>query len=209
MASVAQDTRTSLEDYWSRNLPYLMIGIGIFAAGLLFGALASQVLTVPERSALAAAVQRWVAFEAVHRFDPVLFRQVLAENLRSLGLLYLLGISIAGLPLILAVLFFRGFVIGFALAFLTGNVAAGAVSVTVGQVVAQNCFLAPVLLAQGALALAFAWRLIAARPGERRRSLWPGFAGYTGISVVLAAGVAWASAVEAFLAPLLLSLRLH
>jgi stage II sporulation protein M len=204
VATVARDTRTSLEDYWSQNLSYLLVGTAVFAVGLLFGALASQVLTVPERTALAALVERWTAFEAAHRFDPAIFRRVLAENLRSLGLLYLLGISIAGIPLILALLFFRGFVIGFAVAFLSPNLAVG-----VGQVVAQNCFLVPVWLAQGTLALAFAWRLIAAPSGSRRRSLWPAFAAYTGVSVVLAAGMAWASAVEAFLAPLLVALHLH
>ena len=192
------------ERRWSRYFPYFLISLAVFGVGLLFGSLATEVLTVGERSQLHTVLESLVRWESAHLILPSLYRAALISNLKILGLLYVLGISVAGIPLVLAVLFFRGFVVGFALAFLAQNLRGQGLGVTIATVVAQNLFMVPVFVVSGTLALWFSWSLLSSRARAERVSLWPALASYTGISAVLALALAWASLVEVIASPLLL-----
>ncbi len=192
------------ESSWSRYAPYFLLCLLAFGLGLGFGGLATGVLGRGERLALLTSVKRLVQWETGPLTLVPLYRRALMENLKVLGLLYILGISVAGIPLLLAVLFFRGFVIGFAVTYLSQNLHWLGMASLLSTVVAQNLFMVPVYLVMGTLGLWFSVGLLSSRRGIPRASLWPAFGGYTGMSVVLAVALAWATAVEVAGSPLLL-----
>ena len=193
------------ERYWSRYLPYLLVSIAVFAVGLVFGSLATEVITASERLHLTDWLTTLLGWETGHSIPIQLYRAALLTNLKGLGILYVLGISVAGLPLVLAVLFLRGFVVGFAFAFLSQTSHHHAIGVILTTVVAQNLFMVPLYLMAGTLALWFSWNLLAF-PRHGRVRPWRALAVYTGVSAVVAAGMFWATAVEVMGSPLLLHL---
>ncbi len=194
----------SWESSWSRYAPYFLLCLLVFALGLAFGGLATGVLDRGERLQLLTSMERLVHWETGPMALVPLYRRALIENLKVLGLLYILGISVAGIPLVLAVLFFRGFVIGFAVAYVSQNVHWLGIATLLATVVVQNLFMVPVYLVAGTLALWFSVGLLSSRRGIARGSLWPAFGGYTGMGVVLAVALAWATVVEVAGSPLLL-----
>ncbi len=192
------------ETYWSRYLPYLAVITAVFALGLLFGSLATEVLSASERVQLTAWMEALLHWESTHFLSSEVYQQALVANIKLLGLLYVLGISVAGIPLVLAVLFLRGFVVGFAMAFLA-QASVHRLVIPLATVVAQNIFLVPLYLMAGTLALWFSWNLI--RPNKAKQAKpFRAFGGYTIACSLLAAGMFWASAVEVAGSPLLLHL---
>jgi len=194
------------EGYWSRYLPYLLMTVAVFSLGLLFGSLATEVLTSSERLQLAIWLKTVVNFESSRLFSATMFRSALIANMKVLGLLYVLGISVAGIPLVLAVLFLRGFVVGFGFAFLSQSASGHGLSVLLTTVVAQNLFMVPIYLTAGTLALWFSWNLIR-KDGASKVAPWKALGGYTLASSLLSVGMLWASAVEVMGSPLLLHLE--
>lgn len=193
-------------DQWSRFLPYLLVATGIFGIGLLFGTLATQILTGPERVQLTNVLHTLLSWETQHIGGTALYRPALLHNVKVLGLVYLLGISVAGIPLVLAVLFFRGFVVGFAITFLSQIMTAHGIEIAIATVVAQNLFMIPLYILAGTLALWFSWNLLSARAKPDRVPVWRALANYTLASAALAAAMFWATAIEVWGSPLLLHL---
>lgn len=193
------------EQYWSRFLPYFLITLAVFGLGLLFGSLATEVLTVAERVQLNAWLQRMISWERGHLFTMQVYRSAVITNLKGLGLLYLLGISVAGIPLVLAMLFLRGFVVGFALAFLEQQTQATGhgLGIVLAALVTQNLFLVPLYVMTATLGLWFAWTLLATSQRDRVRP-FKALATYTVVCFVLALGMFWATAVEVVGSPFLL-----
>jgi len=193
------------EAYWSRYLPYLLVILSVFTVGLLFGSLATGVLTAADDARLALWLGHVVGWEQNHLFSTTIYRAALMNNLKLVGLLYILGISVVGIPLVLAILFLRGFVIGFAFAFLTRASGTHILGVILATVVAQNLFMIPIYVVAGTLALWFSWNLVR-RDHVPRTAPWKALGGYTLVSALISAAMFWATAVEVAGSPFLLHL---
>ena len=123
-----------------------------------------------------------------------------------LGLLYVLGVSVAGLPLVLVLLFFRGFVLGFSVGFLVETLRVQGMLVTVAAIGLQDLFLLPALALAGAGALSFSWQLISPRHRNQPHAVLQGFAAFTGLVLSLSLVVVVGTAIETYAGPLLLHL---
>jgi stage II sporulation protein M len=187
-----------------RYLPYLLISLATFALGVVFGLMAYGVLTPTELQGLRQAVNEWVARLRTAGPEPGWFTPALTTNLKSLGLLYLLGLSVVGLPLVLAALFLRGFVIGFSLGVLWNDRTQPIMGWVLGSVALQNVLWVPALVVTGALALSFSWWLIRGRGTFGEPGLGAEFGQYTVGSALMAAVAVAATAWEVLGAPALL-----
>lgn len=141
-----------------------------------------------------------------------LFRQgVRYDVLRTIGLLYLTGLSWVGAPLILLTIFARGFALGFTAALLITPVSWRAFIVGTAALLPQNLLLVPALIVAAVASLHFSWVsltcLFAARR-ERRNGemeIRRQFLAATAM-VLLAAGMATlANLVTAYVTPVLLA----
>jgi stage II sporulation protein M len=93
---------------------------------------------------------------------------VVEDVIRTAGLVWLLGLSVIGVPLIAAVVFLRGFMLGFTLGFLLENLVLRGVALAVVALLPQNLLLIPGLICAAVGAIAFSWgalRIMLGRPG--------------------------------------------
>jgi stage II sporulation protein M len=92
----------------------------------------------------------------------------LDKVLKPAGLIWVLGMSVVGVPLIAAVIFMRGFVLGFSLVFILKALALRGVLLAIVALVPQNLFYLPglVLAATGAVIFSGkALQIVLGKPG--------------------------------------------
>jgi|BEDMetMinimDraft_2_1075160.scaffolds.fasta_scaffold03821_2 stage II sporulation protein M len=192
-------------DWWARHQTYGILVLATFVFGGIAGALALDALGGADRLALVALVKSFL--NLVSERSPAnidLLGIALLTNLKVLGLIYVMGVSVAGLPLILLAIFFRGFVLGFAVGFLLGTLHSVGMGLALIAVVLPNLVLVPAWLATGTGGVAFSWQLLAQRNRLASWRLSEAFLQYTVVALVGAVEVGVGSALQALLAPTVL-----
>lgn len=191
--------------WWGRHQTYAALVLTAFVLGSLVGALALRVLSLSERMDLAVLLNQFMAHVAISPgIGAALFGTALITNLKVLGLIYVLGVSVAGFPLVLLALFFRGFVLGFAVGVFVTLLHGAGFWLALIAVALPNLVLVPAWLTAGAGGLGFSWRLLAHNRERGRGSLADSFAEYTLVSLAGALVVVLGSALEVVVAPVVL-----
>lgn len=195
-----------LQEHFGRYTTQLYIAAAALLVGILFGALAIGTLSVADKLSLLGYMRRFLDVEALAPTYHNIFQRALADNLKVVGLLYLLGVSVAGMPLVVVLVFFRGFVLGFASAFLVSTMHWQGVGVGLATIGLSNIFVLPALIIAAAVALGFSWDLIAPRTRRNVPYLGRGFAFFTGLVMVMSAVTLVGTALESYASPYLLHL---
>ncbi|NMP21135.1 stage II sporulation protein M [Sulfobacillus harzensis] len=193
-----------IQQHFGRYTPQLYIALATLLVGILFGVLAVGTLSMADKLSLLGYLRRFLNLEAQAPTYHHIFRQALADNLKVLGLLYLLGVSVAGMPLVMVIVFFRGFVLGFASAFLVTAMQWQGAGVGLATIGLTNIFVLPALVIAASVALGFSWDLISPKRRQEGVELARGFAFFTGLVVVMAAVTLVGTALESYASPFLL-----
>ncbi|PSR24167.1 MAG: stage II sporulation protein M [Sulfobacillus acidophilus] len=193
-----------LQAHFGRYTIQLYLVLAALAVGVLFGILAIGTLSVADKLSLLAYLKRFVDVEAAGPTYHHVFRSALTQNLKLIGLMYVLGISVAGMPLVLLVIFFRGFVLGFAADFLVAGMHWTGVTLGLVTIGLQSVFLLPALVLAGAVALGFSWDLVSPATRHDAPHLGRHFAFFTGLVMVMAAVTLVGTSLEAYASPFLM-----
>ncbi|WP_233096169.1 stage II sporulation protein M [Alicyclobacillus sp. SO9] len=209
---MAVPLKVNLYESWStikhKAEPHIhvwMFLIGICAIGLLFGGAVAGQLNQSDVSVLSASVNNLLNAISHHQLASPsdLWWQRVTGDLQVLGLLWLFGVSVIGLPFVAVVLFLRSFSVGFAVGFTViqfgwkGLVLAG-LGIFTHQLISIL-----VLLVAGVMAVRFSSRIL--QKTESLTTLSIRFLGYTGLYVLCAAGLMVSAGLQAFVMPHLLS----
>lgn len=163
--------RDSLKSSW----PLYLLVLAIFALGLICGALNVNFLP-------AAKV------EALHDYIDAFFKQALGLHVDTsqvaweaiynkiimMAALYILGLTIIGIPAILGLIFLRGFVLGFTVAFLSRDLAWLGLLLAAASIMPQNLLYLPALFIGAVAALSFAL-LLFPRSSSTWSKVWGAF----------------------------------
>ncbi|MBE3577437.1 MAG: stage II sporulation protein M [Limnochordales bacterium] len=202
--------RIYLENRWH----VLVLVVFILLVGAIAGAGWALTLPEDELSSLQELLESFhqSAWQATGAAPAELFRQgVKYDVLRTIGLLYLIGLSWVGAPLILLMIFARGFALGFTAAILVTPLSWRGLIVGTAALLPQNLLLVPAVVVAAVASLHFSWVSLASLLAPRKE--WRGeeaeirrqFLAATAM-VLLAAGMATlANLVTAYVTPLLLT----
>ncbi|MGQ9778823.1 MAG: stage II sporulation protein M [Bacillota bacterium] len=157
--------RERVRAYLGEHLGYLALVFLLFFMGIVFGALTVNNLPATERqnllSYLCSFLRSLGPSTALHKAG--LAREAILSNAKTIGFLFLLGLSAIGTPFILLVVFTRGFVLGFTVGFLVKQLMLKGFFFSLVAVVPQNLLFTPALLAAAAADLDLGWTLIRTR----------------------------------------------
>jgi len=187
-------------------LLYLVV-VGFFALGILFGSMGVRVLHEDQAGQLSHLVTEFIKQLNVLRVDYNEYaREVVWSNLKILGAIYFLGLTIIGIPVILLLLLTRGFLLGFAVGFLAQDKAWKGLVFAVSSVLPQNLINIPVLLIAGASAVHFSLALVRGRFSNQGHRVLSQFIRYTVLMVVLALFSVGSGLMQAYVTPVLMKL---
>ncbi|KPL59709.1 stage II sporulation protein M [Rossellomorea vietnamensis] len=188
---------------------YLFI-ITLFLMGIIFGAIVVNSLSFAQKEDLYFYLSKFFSEmeDGSMTSAEELFRQSFLHNVKYLGLMWLLGISIIGLPLIFVLLFMKGVVVGFSVGFLVNQMGWSGFLLSFVSVLPQNIIIIPAFIFIGAISANFSLTLIRKIFMRHTSSLQfqmiPFLSRYVIFMVVAIGIVTIAASIEAYLSPTLM-----
>lgn len=188
-----------LSNYW---LLYFIVLL-FFVAGISAGAFTADALSVEQKEEL---VNYFKGFFSILEKEPVysgaVFKQSLANNLQIVILIWLLGITVIGVPLILLLIGVKGFIIGFSVGFLVEEMKLRGVLFALVAVLPQNLIIVPGIVVSGVLGIAFSTALIRRRKTRPKKSFFNELLVYTLNMLVVLLVISIGALVEGYITPI-------
>ncbi|MEH7124383.1 stage II sporulation protein M [Bacillus sp. JJ1532] len=185
---------------------YLFV-IVLFLMGVIFGAIVVNSLSLTQKEDLFFYLSQFfsqVSNEEVATTKD-LFKQSLFHNMKFIGLMCILGISIIGLPIILILLFMKGMVVGFTVGFLVNQMGWNGFLLSFVSVLPQNFIIIPIFIISATLAVSFSLKMISRQFMKKLGPpVMPLFGKYMMSFAFALVFLCLAAGIEAFLSPILM-----
>lgn len=184
-----------------QSWPLFLVIILFFGLGVFFGALGVDTLSQENVNQLTGVIDTFLAgISELHTNPAATVQKALTDNLVTWGVLFFLGLSIIGIPLILLLVFMRGFTLGFTIGFLAKQKSSTGTLLAITAIAPHNLILIPALVISGVAALSFALILLQRFFNTKIRVL-PNFLGYAGVMLMVGIAFSGAAVVEAYVTP--------
>lgn len=189
------------------NSSIYLFTIVLLLMGIIFGAIVVNSLNTVQKEDLFFYLSRF--FGQVQDGElaqsSIMFKQSFIHYAKYLGLMWILGLSIIGLPIILILLFLKGVVVGFTVGFLVNQMGWYGFLLSFVSVLPQNFLLIPAYILVGTAAISFSLKMIRQQFLKKiNKSILPSFTRYTALVVGICLILGVASAFEAYLSPALM-----
>lgn len=197
MGYVQRFWHASLRQSW----PLYLVVIVIFSLGVLLGSLGVNTLREDQTAELQRYMQSFLAGAAELNVDGTrVFKEALYDNALTAVIMYILGLTVICLPVMLAFIFLRGFILGFTVGFLTMDRELQGLLVILVSMLPQNLFFIPAMIIGGTASLSFSLLLIRRFFNSQTR-VWPAFVAYTLVMTGVLAVFTLAGLVEGYVTP--------
>ncbi len=153
--------RPFFRKFQNDNLGTIILAAAALLLGVIFGVLAVGVLDGEQKANLWSYLTVFLSELPNRSIDGHrVFLESIGENLKTAALLWVLGLSVLGVPVILVVLFLRGFILGFTVGFLVADFGWHGFLFSLAGVLLPALAIVPALVFSGAAALSFAFFLV-------------------------------------------------
>lgn len=192
--------------YMKDHLPlYLFVSV-LFAMGVIFGAFMVHALSPGQQEEIAKHVNGFI--HTVNQGSELGGREALWESFKLhakwIALIWVLGLSVIGLPLVFVLDFLKGVLIGFSVGYLVGQLSWTGMLLALVSIAPQNLIIIPVLVICSSGACAFSIHMLKNRLAQKRGALGPALARYATLAVALLGLLFGAALCEAYLSPSLI-----
>jgi len=185
---------------------YIFVSV-LLLMGVVFGAILVNSLQVNQKQDLSFYLNRFFGQVSKGEFAIAseMFRESYFSQLKYIGFIWLLGISIIGLPLIFILLFLKGVVVGFTVGFLVSQHGWDGLLLAFVSVLPQNLIIIPAFLVMTTVAASFSLRMIRHQFIRKiNEPLLPMLIRYTCFFLIIGVILAIASSIEAYASPVLM-----
>ena len=196
-----------LRDFIRRNMGlYLLISL-IFIAGIIFGSLAVNMLSPVQSDEVLSYIEGFFANVKNIDLDPAnIFTISIVNNLKNALAIFILSLIVIGLPLVLLLIMFRGFILGFTVGFLINELGIKGVIFSILAILPQNLIIIPTVISLGVAGTAFALSIIKNRFRHYPED-YPGLIfGFAMFSIACSILLVTASLVEGYISPIFIKL---
>lgn len=182
---------------------YIFVSL-LFLIGIIFGAVIVNSMNFIQKQDLFFYLDQ---FFTKMMGEPItssehLFRSSLFYHMKYLLFIFILGLSIIGMPMIWILLFMKGLVVGFSVGFLVNQMGWYGLLMAAASIAPQNIIIIPVYIVGGSLAMIFSFSLIQKLIAKKiQHPILPPFMRYSLTFVILFALVSIAAVVESYISP--------
>ncbi|GAF12082.1 LOW QUALITY PROTEIN: stage II sporulation protein M [Bacillus sp. JCM 19045] len=186
---------------------YLFVCI-LFLMGVIFGAILVNSLSLTQRHDLFMYLSQFfheMKMGYIETSPGELFLHSFTHYGKYIGLMWILAISMIGLPIIFVLLFMKGVIVGFTVGFLVNQMGAQGFFLAFVSVLPQNLILVPAFIVVGTLSVSFSLRLLRQTFTKGyNEPVFPHFLRYTVMILIIGSAVTFAAVIEAYIAPVLM-----
>ncbi|WP_281975832.1 stage II sporulation protein M [Halobacillus litoralis] len=174
----------------------------LFIMGMVFGAVIVNSMNFVQKQDLFFYLKQFFEQQTMMggTGKTTLWKDSILYHIKYMLLLFLLGISVIGMPIITVLLFIKGLVIGFSVGFLVNQMGWYGLLISSVSIAPQNLVIIPVYLIAGSLALIFSLTLCKQLFIRRvHQPIMKGFIRYSALFGVLLAILMMSSIIEVFI----------
>ncbi|RFU69181.1 stage II sporulation protein M [Bacillus sp. V59.32b] len=178
--------------------------IVLFLMGVIFGAVLVNSLSFTQKEDLFYYLSQFFGQVSQGKItsDHEMFLQSLSHNVKYIGFIWILGISVIGLPVILILLFLKGMVVGFTVGFLVNQMGWNGFLLSFVSILPQNVFIVPIFIIIAALSVSLSMKMIRrVFLKQVREPLKPIISRYVFSLAVSIVFLSVAAAIEAYVSP--------
>ncbi|MGO4697603.1 stage II sporulation protein M [Paenibacillus sp. 2TAB26] len=185
---------------------YVFVSV-LFIVGVIFGALMVNALTLEQQQDLAQDVDQYVQLinQGIGSGASDSFWDRFFFHSKWLLVLWLLGITVIGIPGVLALNFLKGALVGFSVGTLINQYAWKGVLFSLVSIAPQNIIAIPAMVIMSAAAISFSMFVIKNRLLRQKGELAPELGSFTSTAVLMLFLFAGAALLEAYISPTLIS----
>ncbi|GGE10763.1 stage II sporulation protein M [Marinithermofilum abyssi] len=184
---------------------YLFVTV-LFMMGVIFGAVIVNTMSPVQKENLLGYLGHF--FKGLDQqtiAEPkVAFQHSLGDHFKTIGLMWILGVSVIGMPFIFLMIFLKGLVIGFTVGFLVNQLSWDGFWFAFMSVVPHNLLVVPALIIVAVAGTAFSMLLARNRLIQRRGTIYPQFLSYSILVTSMALVLIFAAFFEAYISPALM-----
>lgn len=197
--------RQVIREYFKQKwLLFLFVTI-FFCVGIFFGATAAKTISMDRADQLSGYFNSFLEkVSTTPVSEQIYFRHNVLNNLYIMIAMYVLGLTVIGIPLVLVAVFSRGFILGFTVGFLVREKAFKGFLFALISILPHNIFVIPAVILGGVTALSFSGLLLKRRFNTQNQPLTSHLGIYTAFMLVLCLSTTAAGFVETYLTPALI-----
>lgn len=197
--------RKNLANYIRSNIVGYFFMLLVFIGGVVIGALAVKTLPDPQKTELISYLQiffqGFTVWTAESWGSTDLFANVVFNHLKTIGLIWLLGFTIVGMPLVWFIVFTRGFVVGFTVGFLINEYIMKGLAFALAAVLPHSLLSVPAVIVTGVSATSFSlW--LARKQRNAKTTVGYEAIGYSVLCLSMLLVLFLAAVVEVYISPL-------
>lgn len=198
--------------YFREYSSIFLFVIILFLMGVIFGAIVVNSMSITQKQDLFYYLSQFFGqvSEGKIQESSDLFLQSFLHNSKFIGLMWVLGISIIGLPIILILLFLKGMVVGFTVGFLVNQMSWKGFMLASVSILPQNLIIIPIFIAMAVISISFSLRMIKKQFMKKYgQPIFPVFKRYIFALLAAVILISASSAIEAYLSPGLMKAVIH
>lgn len=189
------------------NLWLYLLVLACLVLGVIMGTVTVKLLSPDEALELGEYLSSFIiGLEGIGLDQLTVVRQSLYNNFKTMGLIWFLGLTVVGTPLILILLFVEGFTLGFTAGFLVEAKGIQGVLLAITGLTPPNVLLLPALITAGVLGITFSIWLVKGRQELGRSGILQQFLAYSLSMGILGMVIVGAGLLEAYCSPVLMKL---
>ncbi|WP_422443864.1 stage II sporulation protein M [Thermoanaerobacterium sp. DL9XJH110] len=196
-----------LTDYFKKNIGLYALLSAVFISGIVFGSVEVNMMSENQMKDLLDFINGFFAnIKNIDVDSSTIFYISMSNNLKTALALCVLGLTVIGLPLILALIFFRGFVLGFTVGFFIGELGIKGIIFSLLSILPQNIIIIPAILSMGVAGITFSITVLKNRrklPSENYTQL---LMGYMLFNLTFSIMLVLAGLIEGYVSPLFIKM---
>ena len=199
--------RNSIGEHIANNRNGYLFLLMAFILGVSAGAFTVNGLSTMQRDELSNYFQGFLQLLNNQNLESSeLFSTALLENLKLIGLLWILGVTIIGIPFIFIILGVKGFIIGFSSGFIINALSLKGVLFTIFALLPKEIIIVPCLIAIGVNGINFSMRIAKNRSAHEnlKDSLKTSFISYCFVTAFYSCIIIAGLIIDAYLTPVLI-----
>jgi len=198
--------------YFREHSSIFVFVVMLFLMGVIFGAIVVNSMSFSQKQDLFYYLSQFfgeVSNGKVAESND-LFLQSFFHNSKFIGLMWVLGISSIGLPIILILLFIKGMVVGFTVGFLVNQMSWKGFMLAFVSILPQNLIIIPVFIIMAVMSMSFSLLMVKKQFMKKYgQPIMPIFKRYIFAFIIAVLFISVASGIEAFLSPGLMKTIVH
>lgn len=198
--------------YFREHSSIFLFVVILFLMGVIFGAIVVNSMSFTQKQDLFYYLSQFFGQVSDGKIQEStdLFFQSFLHNSKFIGLMWILGISIIGLPIILILLFLKGMVVGFTVGFLVSQMSWKGFMLAAVSILPQNLIIIPLFIIMAVMSISFSLKMIKKQFMKKYgQPILPLFKRYILALVVAVIFISLSSGIEAYLSPGLMKAVMH